>query len=156
MSHPKARWSVSRSPIRIKATESSRRCPPVARSRIPSRKPSGREDSACASIDIRSHGSSIAKNRVLFQDESITRSQEIDMAYMLLVMEGPGDREARTESELRASYDRMLAFSAELKSRGLLTLSQALSRPSNAARVSMQGDRALVRDGPFAEAREVV
>jgi hypothetical protein len=93
---------------------------------------------------------------VLFQDESITRSQEIDMAYMLLVMEGPGDRDARTESELRASYDRMLAFSAELKSRGLLTLSQALSRPSNAARVSMQGDRALVRDGPFTEAREVV
>ena len=78
------------------------------------------------------------------------------MAYMLLVMEGPGDRDARTESEGRILYDRMLEFSADLKSRGLLTLGQSLINAKSAVRVTTQGDRTLVLDGPFAEAREVV
>ena len=78
------------------------------------------------------------------------------MPYMLIIMEGPGDRDARTEAEGRALYDRMLQFSADLKSRGLLTLSQSLHSAKDAVRVSTQGDRTLVLDGPFAEAREVV
>jgi hypothetical protein len=75
---------------------------------------------------------------------------------MLLVIEGLADRDARTESEGRARYDRMLEFSTSLKSRGLLTLSQSLSNASTAIRVTADGDRTLVRDGPFTEAREVV
>ena len=78
------------------------------------------------------------------------------MSYMLIVMERPGDRESKTESEGRAHYDRMLDFSASLKSRGLLTLSQSLVKASSAVRVSTEGGRSIVRDGPFAEAREVV
>jgi hypothetical protein len=80
----------------------------------------------------------------------------VDVAYMLLVIEGLADRDARTESEGRARYDRMLEFSTSLKSRGSLTLSQSLSNASTAIRVTADGDRTLVRDGPFAEAREVV
>ena len=78
------------------------------------------------------------------------------MAYMLLVIEKPGERAARSESEGRALYDRMLHFSADLKQRGLLTLSQALTSDATGARVSLQGGKASVRDGPFAEAKEMV
>jgi hypothetical protein len=92
---------------------------------------------------------------MLSQDEPVVR-RRVDVAYMLLVIEGPADRDVRSESEGRALYERMLEFSASLKSRGLLTLSQSLSKPSTAVRVTAEGDRTLVRDGPFAEAREVV
>ena len=78
------------------------------------------------------------------------------MAYMMLVIEQPGDRAARSESEGRALYDRMLSFSADLKQRGLLTMSQALTGDATGVRVSLQGGKASVRDGPFTEAKEMV
>jgi len=78
------------------------------------------------------------------------------MSYMLLVLEKPGERAARSESEGRALYDRMLRFSADLKQRGLLTLSQALTSEASGVRISLQGGKASVRDGPFAEAKEMV
>lgn len=37
---------------------------------------------------------------------------------MLLIIEKPGDRESRSEAEGRALYQKMLDYSAELKSRG--------------------------------------
>ena len=45
------------------------------------------------------------------------------MALTLLVLEQVGDRATRSESEGRVHYDQMLRFSAQLKQRGLLTLS---------------------------------
>jgi hypothetical protein len=78
------------------------------------------------------------------------------MAYMLLVMEKIGDRAARSESEGAALYDRMLRFSEDLKHRGLLTLSQSLKSEAQGVRVTTQGDKSLVRDGPFAEAKEMI
>jgi hypothetical protein len=78
------------------------------------------------------------------------------MAFMLLVVEKVGDRAARSESEGRALYDRMLRFSEDLKQRGLLTLSQSLKTDAAGARVSGGGSRAIVRDGPFAEAKEMI
>jgi hypothetical protein len=48
------------------------------------------------------------------------------MAYMLLIVEHSGQRQARTESEGRALYDSMLRFSADLKDRGLLTMSRSI------------------------------
>ena len=78
------------------------------------------------------------------------------MSYMLLIIEKPGDRESRSEAEGRALYQQMLDYSAELKSRGLLTQSQALRTDAVGARVQVRdGKRALV-DGPFAEAKEMV
>jgi hypothetical protein len=78
------------------------------------------------------------------------------MAYMLLVIEQPGERAARSEGEGRALYERMLRFSADLKQRGLLTLSQSLTSETSGVRVSLQGGQASVRDGPFIEAKEMV
>jgi hypothetical protein len=78
------------------------------------------------------------------------------MAYMLLVVEKVGDRAQRSESDGSALYDRMLRFSEELKQRGLLTMSQSLKAHSTAARVTRQEEKSMVRDGPFAEAKEMI
>jgi hypothetical protein len=78
------------------------------------------------------------------------------MAYMLLVVEKAGDRESRSPTEGSVLYDRMLSFSEDLKRRGLLTLSQSLKTEAVAARVTRQGDRSILRDGPFAEAKEMI
>jgi hypothetical protein len=78
------------------------------------------------------------------------------MAYMLLVVEKVGDRAARSESALRTRYDRMLSFSEDLKRRGLLTMSQSLRTDAVAARVTTRGEKPIVHDGPFAEAKEMI
>lgn len=78
------------------------------------------------------------------------------MAYMLLVVEKVGDRAARSQSEGSALYDRMLRFSRDLTQRGLLTLSQSLKTDADGVRVHSQGDKSIVRDGPFAEAKEMI
>ena len=78
------------------------------------------------------------------------------MSYMLLVVEKSGDREARTDSEGRARYDRMLRFSEDLKQRGLLTLTQSLKTDTAGVRVTNRAEKSVVRDGPFAEAREMI
>lgn len=78
------------------------------------------------------------------------------MAYMLLIIEKPGGRAARSEEEGRALYARMLSFSAELKSRGLLTMSQALKSDASGTRITKRAGAVTLRDGPFAEAREIV
>jgi hypothetical protein len=78
------------------------------------------------------------------------------MAYMLLIIEPAGQRQSRTEAEGRALYERMLRFSAELKSRGLLRMSQSLKTETNGARVRVRADTPTVVDGPFAEAKEMV
>jgi hypothetical protein len=78
------------------------------------------------------------------------------MAYMLLVVEKVGDRARRSKSEASELYDRMSRFSEELKQRGLLTMSQSLKTDSTAARVNRQAEKSIVRDGPFAEAKEMI
>jgi hypothetical protein len=78
------------------------------------------------------------------------------MAYMLLVVEKVGDRAARPEIEGAALYERMLRFSESLKARGLLTMSQSLKTDADGTRVTKQGEKSLLRDGPFAEAKEMI
>jgi hypothetical protein len=78
------------------------------------------------------------------------------MAYVLLVVEKVGDRAARPPSEGAALYERMVGFSEDLKRRGLLTMSQSLKTAVNGARVSTRGQKSVVRDGPFAEAKEMI
>jgi hypothetical protein len=78
------------------------------------------------------------------------------MPYMLLVVEKAGDRAVRSESEGRALYDRMLRFSEDLKQRGLLTLTQSLKTDVAGVRVTNRAEKPVVRDGPFAEAREMI
>ena len=78
------------------------------------------------------------------------------MAYMLLVVEPAGQRRARTEDEGRELYARMLDFSADLKKRGLLTLSQSLKTDAIGAKVTVRDRKSTVVDGPFAEAKEMI
>lgn len=86
----------------------------------------------------------------------INSSNETAMAYALLIVEPSGQRQTRTEAEGRALYERMVRFSEDLKSRGLLTMTQSLKTDTEGARVRVLGDRPTVVDGPFAEAKEMI
>jgi hypothetical protein len=50
----------------------------------------------------------------------------------------------------------MLHFSAELQARGLLTLGQSLTTDAAGVRVTRAGGKAILRDGPYVEAREMI
>ena len=82
------------------------------------------------------------------------------MAFMLLIVETRGQRDLRSPEEARRRYDEMMAFGKDLQERGLLRASESLSTDDNAVRVSHVGDgaqlRPQLRDGPFAEAKEMV
>jgi len=78
------------------------------------------------------------------------------MAYALLIVETPGDRQVRGEALGRERFERMVRFSEDLKDRGLLTLSQSLTSDRRGARVRVQGGETSVVDGPFSEAKEMI
>ena len=78
------------------------------------------------------------------------------MAYMLFMVEPNGQRQGRTESEGREAYARMVAWSENLKSRGLLLGTQSLRSQASASRVRIQGGHTHVIDGPFAETKEMI
>jgi hypothetical protein len=78
------------------------------------------------------------------------------MSYMLLIVEPVGQRRERTEDEGRALYDSMLKFSADLKARGMLSVSQSLRSDAEAVRVQVREGKRTLIDGPFAEAKEMV
>lgn len=77
------------------------------------------------------------------------------MAYMLLIHEEVGQREARTQAEGEAVYQRMVDWAGRLKSTGRLQGGESLKSLREATRVRT-GARPLVVDGPFAEAKEMV
>ncbi|HSV69735.1 MAG TPA: YciI family protein [Methylibium sp.] len=78
------------------------------------------------------------------------------MSYMLLIVEPVDQRRGRSETEGRALYESMLRFGDGLRRDGLLVASESLQSQDGAARVTVRGGRTEVRDGPFAEAKEMV
>ena len=76
------------------------------------------------------------------------------MAYMLLILEERGDRQARGVDEGRVVYDRMLRFAADLRARGVLKGGEALKSDSERVRVQVRDSKQTQLDGPFAEAKE--
>lgn len=78
------------------------------------------------------------------------------MRYMLLIHEPVGQRQARTQDEGEAVYQRMLSFAAGLQARGVLRAVESLSSQDKAARVKASQGSIQVLDGPFAEAKEMV
>jgi len=78
------------------------------------------------------------------------------MAYMLLVIEPPGQRATRTREQGQEAYARMQRFAEELRAQGLLLGVESLASHSGASRVQVREGRARVVDGPFAEAKEMV
>lgn len=78
------------------------------------------------------------------------------MAYLLLIVEPRGQRATRSEAEGRALYAEMQAFGDELQARGQLLAVQSLRPDEHAVRISMAEGKPLLRDGPFAEAKEMI
>ncbi len=76
------------------------------------------------------------------------------MAYMLLIVEPPGQREERGREAGEQVYAQMLAFAEQLQQQGQLVAAQALSSPQT--RLQQREGRLRVVDGPFAEAKEFV
>ena len=78
------------------------------------------------------------------------------MPYLLMIIEPPGQREARGVEAGREAYDRMLAFAGELKQRGVLLGVESLVSSNQATRVEVRGGRTSMVDGPFAETKEMI
>jgi len=78
------------------------------------------------------------------------------MAYMLLVVEKPGDRRTRAPAEAESRMNEMVAWGQDLEARGLLTASESLKSGHEAVRVQVRDGRLRQVDGPFAEAKEMI
>jgi hypothetical protein len=78
------------------------------------------------------------------------------MEFLLMIIEPRGDREGRSEDEGRALYDEMVHFGEGLAARGQLLASRSLRPDRHGVRVQHKGAAPVLRDGPFAEAREMV
>ena len=78
------------------------------------------------------------------------------MAYLLLIHEPVGQREARGEAEGRAVYQRMLDFGETLKARGVLRAAESLAPAGPGQRLQVREGQARVVDGPYAEAKEML
>ncbi len=78
------------------------------------------------------------------------------MAYMLLILEKHGDRQARGFEGGKEAYAAMLRFRDDLKARGLHISSDALRGDYQGARVEQRDGKRVVVDGPFAESKEMI
>lgn len=78
------------------------------------------------------------------------------MSYMLLILEQPGDRAARLPGEGRERYERMMAYAADLRARGVLLAGESLASDNEGTRMVMRQGRQTLIDGPFAEAKEMI
>ena len=78
------------------------------------------------------------------------------MAYMLLMVEPVGQRQARTEAEGRDAYASMVRWAESLQKRGLLLASESLRSHASATRVQLRSGRPHIIDGPFPETKELI
>ena len=78
------------------------------------------------------------------------------MSYLLLIAEPRGQRSTRTTEEAHLAYEAMVRFGQDLQTRGQLLASESLRADDHATRVSSVEGKPQLRDGPFAEAKEMV
>ncbi len=74
---------------------------------------------------------------------------------MLMIPKGYESAEPGAMPDAEA-VQRMMKYNRELQEAGILLALDGLHPPSMGARVSFQGGKPTVTDGPFAEAKEVV
>ena len=75
---------------------------------------------------------------------------------MLMIPKGYETAEPGTMPEDMEAISRMMAYNKKLQDAGILLALDGLHPPSMGVRVSFAGGKARVRDGPFAEAKEVL
>lgn len=75
-------------------------------------------------------------------------------SFMLLIVEPTGQRRERGPVAGEEVYARMLRYTDELRSRGVLVASNSLAERGQ--RLQVRGGRRTLVDGPFAEAKEMV
>ncbi|MCB1890282.1 MAG: dehydrogenase [Rhodocyclaceae bacterium] len=78
------------------------------------------------------------------------------MPFLMLIIEPRGQRAARSADEAQARYDEMSAFAGQLNERGVLRAAESLRADEHGVRVGQVDGRLQLRDGPFAEAKEMV
>jgi hypothetical protein len=78
------------------------------------------------------------------------------MAYMLLIVEPPEQREERGEAAGRVVFDQMLHYRDSLQQRGLLIAAESLATAKKAKRLQVRDGTPRLTDGPFAEAKEMI
>ncbi|NTX17329.1 dehydrogenase [Myxococcus sp. CA051A] len=78
------------------------------------------------------------------------------MAYMLLILEESTRKRSRTPEEGGREMERMVGFVEDLKARGVWKASDSLRSVSEGVRVEVRGGQHTLRDGPFAESKEIV
>lgn len=79
------------------------------------------------------------------------------MRFMLLMIpKGYENAAPGTMPEDMAQLDAMMAYNQSLADAGILRTAEGLHPPSMGARVSFEGGKPLVTDGPFAETKEVL
>jgi hypothetical protein len=78
------------------------------------------------------------------------------MAYMLLIVEPPEQRDQRSENAGRDVYARMVRYAEDLRARGKLLACESLASDREGVRVQVREGRARLVDGPFAEIKEMI
>ena len=81
------------------------------------------------------------------------------MKYVILIYSNPTSRklwESFSDAERAEGFRAYAALDEDLAASGEMIVSEALADPSTARRVSVQEDRTITTDGPFAEAKELL
>ena len=81
------------------------------------------------------------------------------MKYVILIYSNPTSRklwESFSDAERAEGFRAYAALDEDLAASGEMIVSEALADPSTAKRVSVQEDRTITTDGPFAEAKELL
>jgi hypothetical protein len=80
----------------------------------------------------------------------------MDMRFMLLVIPKGYETAPTNAAPDAQAVERMMKYNEELAKAGVLLSLDGLHPPSSGVRVSFQGGKPKVTDGPFAEAKECV
>ncbi len=78
------------------------------------------------------------------------------MSYLLLVIEPPGQRTSRSQSEGEEAFAQMQQFADDLQARNLLLGVNSFTSDTTGVRVQMRAGQRRLLDGPFTEAKEMV
>ena len=78
------------------------------------------------------------------------------MKFLLLIHGDAEAEAAMTDAERRAIVDQHVAFGRRLRERGAHVVGEALGPPDGGRTIRFEGERMLVTDGPFLEAKEAL